>query len=58
MAIKSVSFRMDETMLDKLHVVADYEGRSVNSQVLMLVRNCIKAYEARHGKIFEEKAKK
>ncbi|MCD7778458.1 MAG: Arc family DNA-binding protein [Clostridiales bacterium] len=28
-------------MLDKLHVVADYEGRSANSQILILVRDCI-----------------
>ncbi len=57
MAIKSVSFRMDETMLDKLHVVANYEGRSVNSQVVIWVRNHIKAFEAKHGEIFEKQAK-
>ena len=28
MATKSFSIRIDETMLDKLHVLADYEGRS------------------------------
>lgn len=28
MAIKSLSIRIDEEMLDKLHCVADYEGRS------------------------------
>lgn len=26
MAIKSLSIRIDDKMLDKLHVVADYEG--------------------------------
>ena len=31
MAIKSLSIRIDETMLHKLHVVADYEGRSANN---------------------------
>lgn len=31
MAIKSLSIRSDEEMLDKLHYVADYEGRSANS---------------------------
>ena len=45
MAIKSVSIRIDEEMLNKLHVVADYEGRSANSQVLILIRNCIEAFE-------------
>ena len=51
MAIKSVSIRIEEEMLDKLHVVADYEGRSANSQVLILIRDCIEKYEEKHGKI-------
>lgn len=52
MALKSLSIRIDETMLDKLHVVADYEGRSANSQILILIRDCVEAYEAKHGPIF------
>ena len=51
MAIKSFSIRIDETMLNKLHVVADYEGRSANSQVLVLIRDCIERYEEKHGTI-------
>ena len=51
MAIKSFSIRIDDEMLNKLHVVADYEGRSANSQVLILIRNCIEQYEAKHGQI-------
>lgn len=51
MATKSLSIRIDEEMLDKLHVVADYEGRSANSQILILIRDCISDYEAKHGKI-------
>jgi len=51
MAIKSLSIRIDEEMLDKLHVIADYEGRSANSQILVLIRNLIKSYEAKHGEI-------
>lgn len=50
-AIKSLSIRIDSEMLDKLHVVADYEGRSANSEILILVRDAIEAYEAKHGKI-------
>ncbi|MCI6185534.1 MAG: Arc family DNA-binding protein [Clostridiales bacterium] len=53
MAIKSLSIRIDEEMLDKLHVVADYEGRSANSQILILIRDCIEAYELKHGSISE-----
>jgi len=51
MAIRNLSIRIDDEMLDKLHVVADYEGRSANSQILILIRDAIAAYEARNGKI-------
>ena len=51
MAVKSLSIRIDEEMLHKLHVVADYDGRSANSQILILIRDSIAAYEQEHGKI-------
>jgi hypothetical protein len=51
MAIKSLSIRIEEDMLDQLHVVADYEGRSANSQIIYLIRKCIEEYEEKHGKI-------
>ncbi len=51
MAIKSVSIRIEEEMLQKIGFVADYEGRSVNSHILVLVRENIRAFEAAHGKI-------
>ncbi len=51
MPIKSLSVRIDDVMLDKLHVVADYEGRSANSQILILVCDCIEKYKEKHGKI-------
>ena len=51
MAIKSLSIRIDDEMLDKLHQVADYEGRSANSQILFLIRKCIEDFEKEHGKI-------
>ena len=37
--------------VDKLHVIADYEGRSANSQILVLIRDLIEAYEQKHGEI-------
>ena len=49
--MKSLSIRIDEEMLDKLHVVADYQGRSANSQILILIRDCVEQYEEKHGKI-------
>ena len=51
MAIKSLTIRIDDTLLDKLHVVADYEGRSANSQVLILIRSCVREYEKENGEI-------
>ncbi|MBR2926981.1 MAG: Arc family DNA-binding protein [Clostridia bacterium] len=51
MKTKSLSIRIDEEMLDKLHVVADYEGRIANSQILILIRDCIQDFEKKHGEI-------
>lgn len=51
MATKSLSIRIEEEMLDKLHVIADYEGRSANSQILVLIRDLIERYEEKHGEI-------
>ena len=51
MAIKSVSLRIEEEMLEKIGFIADYEGRSVNSHILVLIRESIKTYEHTHGKI-------
>ncbi|MBQ4051009.1 MAG: Arc family DNA-binding protein [Oscillospiraceae bacterium] len=51
MAVKSVSIRIEEEMLKKLSYVADYEGRSLNSHVLVLIRESIKDFEEEHGLI-------
>ena len=53
MAIKSVSIRIEEEMLKKLNFVVDYEGRSINSHVLFLIRQNIKQFELANGKIGE-----
>lgn len=58
MAIKSLSIRIEEEMLDKLHIVADYEGRSANSQIIILIRDCIEEYESKHGDIVTGKRHK
>lgn len=56
MAIKSISFRLEENLLKKLHYIADYEGRSANSQVMVLIRDAIDEFEEKHGAIeLEEK---
>ncbi len=51
MATKSISIRIEEEMLKKIGFVADYEGRSFNSHILVLIRENIKSFENEHGKI-------
>ena len=51
MAVKSVSIRIEEEMLKKLAYIAEYEGRSVNSHILVLVRTAIKDFETENGSI-------
>ncbi len=51
MAVKSVSIRIEEEMLNNLAYIAEYEGRSVNSHILVLVRNAIKDFETESGPI-------
>lgn len=51
MAIKSVSIRIEEEMLEKIGFVADYEGRSINSHILVLIRENIKKFEEANGVI-------
>lgn len=51
MAIKSVSIRIEEEMLRKIGYVADYEGRSINSHILVLIRENIKKFEEENGSV-------
>ena len=51
MAVKSFSIRIEQEMLDKLNYVANFEGRSTNSHVLVLIRESIKAFEEANGVI-------
>lgn len=51
MAVKSVSIRIEEEMLKKIGYIADFEGRSVNSHILVLIRENIAVFEKKFGKI-------
>ncbi|MDE6593030.1 MAG: hypothetical protein K2K57_08205 [Oscillospiraceae bacterium] len=51
MSVKSLSIRIEPEMLDKLHYVADYEARSANRQVLILIRKNVDDFEKEHGEI-------
>ena len=51
MAVKSVSIRIEEEMLRRIGYIADFEGRSINSHILVLIRENIEAFEKKYGKI-------
>ncbi len=51
---KHLGIEIDPVLHRKLKSVAKYEGRSINSQVLYLVRQCIRQFEEEHGNIEDE----
>lgn len=51
MDIRAISVRIDDTLLKKLQYIAASEERSVNGQIVTLVKQMIRAYEHEHGEI-------
>jgi len=51
MAIKGFHFRLDSEMLDKLHYIADYYGRTATGQIVYMVRQLIEEFEEQKGDI-------
>lgn len=50
MSKKTITVRMDEEVLQKLRVVADYEGRTASGQVNILIRKCVEQFERKQQK--------
>ena len=48
---KHLGIEVDPELHRKLHYIARYEGRSGNGQILHLIRQCIRDFEAVHGSI-------
>ncbi len=48
---KHLNLRIDSELLKKFRVAASYEGRSANSQLLIMVRDFVAEYEHKHGAI-------
>ena len=48
---KNNKIEVDPELHFKLHYISKYEGRSANSQILYLIRQCIKEFEKENGKI-------
>lgn len=45
MKVKSFSIRIDEDLLYKLRYIAEYDGRSANSQLLHYVKKAVVEFE-------------
>ena len=52
---KHLGIEVDPELHYKLHYIAKYEGRSGNGQILHLIRQCIREFEAQQGEIPYEK---
>lgn len=50
-ANKHLGIEVDPELHRKLRYIARYEGRSMNGQVLYLIRRCIREFEAAEGPI-------
>lgn len=48
---KHLGLRIDESTHRKLKALSEYEGRSINGEVLYLIRQAIVEHEKQHGKI-------
>ena len=49
--LSTYTLRLSRDLLDKLHYVADYEGRSANMEIIQLIKKHIAEFETRHGEI-------
>ena len=45
------TLRVSQTLLDKLGVIAEYEGRTKNKEIERLIKQRIAEFEAEHGKV-------
>ena len=53
---KHLGIEIDPNTHRKIKYIAEYEGRSINGQVLYLVRKCIERFEKEHGEITKEES--
>lgn len=48
---KHLGIEIDPELHHKLRYIADFEGRSINRQILHLVRQCVRQFEEKEGVI-------
>ena len=51
---KHLGIEIDPATHRKIKYIAEYEGRSLNGQILYLIKQCIRKYEAETGEIPKE----
>ena len=51
---KHLDIEIDPTLHRKIKYISEYEGRSINGQILYLIRQCIRNYEVENGEIPEK----
>lgn len=45
------TLRVDRVLFDKYRFVADYDGRSANRDIEQFIKQRVKKFEEKHGKI-------
>lgn len=48
---KHLGIEIDPELHQKIKYVAEYEGRSINGQILYLIRQCVKKFESENEPI-------
>lgn len=51
---KHLGIHVEDELHYKLKYIAEYEGRSMNGQVIYLINQCIKNFEKENGEIKKE----
>jgi len=51
---KHLGIEIDPELHGKLRYIAKYEGRSINGQIIYLIRQCIRDFEEKNGEIKSE----
>ncbi len=51
---KHLGLRFSSEMHYKLKYIAEYEGRTINGQVIYLINKCIREFEKENGTIGEQ----
>lgn len=49
--ISKFTLRTDTELLKKFHIAADYNARSANREMEVLMKNHVAEFEKKHGKI-------